>query len=108
MWWPASVQNNAPPALTTNWRRPMGGVGTALPLDDHREVHRPRVDRAHEVVRARSQERPPEVNPTDRVDRRELAVLHAPGALAQRHVVRVVVGVLPDEVDLVALLDRQL
>src|ERR1700760_1243330 len=108
MWWPASVQNSAPPALTTNWRRPMGGVGTALPLDDHREVHRPRVDRAHEVVRAGRQERSLEVDPAHRVDRAEAAVLDALGAFAQRHVVRVVVGVLPDEVDLVALLDRQL
>src|ERR1700760_905256 len=108
MWWPASVQNSAPPALTTNWRRPMGGVGTALPLDDHREVHRPRVDRAHEVVRAGRQERSLEVDPAHRVDRAEAAVLDALGAFAQRHVMGVVVGVLPDEVDLVALLDRQL
>src|SRR6476620_4998892 len=106
MWWPASVQNSAPPALTTNWRRPVGGVGMALPLDDHREVHRAGVDRAHEVVGAGGQEGPLEVNSADGVDRRELAVLDALGSLAQRHVMRVVIRALPDEVDLVALLDR--
>src|SRR5207302_8277061 len=104
---PARVQNRVPPALATNWRRPigplmMGPLCWSLLLDGHRHVHLKRVQHALEVIHPRLEEGQLEVHPGAGLDGAELVLVDALGALDQADRVGVEVAVAPDPVDLLA------